>query len=733
MAVVVSTRSPSDSRYTLTLNINPRSPDVANNRTTVDYSLVLTFSGSLAYGRWHYDPNSYSITINGSTVASGSYTYDFRSSSSKTIASGSTTISHNSDGTKTISASCSASMLKPNYTTETISGSGSLTLSTIPRTSQPRLSASSINYGSAVTIYTDRKSSAFTHRIRVSWNGNTETLSSSVGTSYTWTVPMSYLNRIPNAKSTVGTIYLDTYSGGTLIGTKTVRLTTNAPPNVGPNIGSVNLTEAVSGIAGQFGAFVQGESRIRVTGSATGQYGASISSYQIQINRETGNGSSYTSGYLVGSGQEKVVFRATDSRGYTSTKTVVFNVLPYTPPRIDSFSAYRSNSDGSPNGQGGYATAQYNATLTSLNNRNTKSYTVRYRPTSGGEWVEIGINSDDYTLSGNRPLPNVSTSQSYEIELIVKDYFGQASQKITIPTSFVTMDFRAGGKGVAIGKYSEWDALEVDMKSYFYKPVGLDGGVIMQYTGDAGPGINCNTTLLGRCVARIVANGPPNTPGWYYAYFNQDFYNGVVSTDTDRRQAIQDIYTGDTWTRVYSAGKWSPWIKSDFSPTNVPNGSNLNSYTTPGYYSQPSNSQTTNNLNMPEKVAFSLHVYANSGVTQIFTTYYNDVQRYIRSEYNGAWSEWELIPKESQTVRFKRVGANDSTESSSWLDVLKKNYRSLQDGRGYMLHLRPYGAQVWAIGFRASSTYGAFLAFSYTDHVTYVQVVNGQWVTKVIG
>ena len=470
MAVVVNTRSPSDSRYTLKLNISPRSPDITNNRTTVDWSLVLSFSDSLAYGRYNYDPNPYSVVINGSTVSSGNYTYDFRKSSTKTIASGSTTINHNSDGTKTISASCSAGMLKPDYSYETIRGSGSLTLTTIPRASQPRLSASSVTYGNAITIYTDRKSSAFTHRIRANWNGTTETIANSVGVSYAWTVPMSYLNRIPNAKSTIGTIYLDTYSGGTLIGTKTVRLTTNAPSNIGPNIGSVNLTEAVSGIASQFGAFVQSKSRIKVTGSATGQYGASIKSYQIQINRETENSSTYTSGYLVSSGQEKVVFRATDSRGYTSTKTVVFNVLPYTPPRIDSFNAYRSDASGTVDQQGEYALARYKASITPLGDKNTKAYKIRYRPVGATSWTEIALSSDSYGPSSQRVLPNVSTESSYEIEFIVSDYFSTASTMVKISTAFVKVRFGPGNQ-IGIGKVPEKNGLEVALPTYFYDPV----------------------------------------------------------------------------------------------------------------------------------------------------------------------------------------------------------------------------------------------------------------------
>lgn len=457
MSVVVNTRSPSDSRYTLRLNITPRSPDIANNKTVVDWSLVLSFSDSLTYGRYNYDPNPYSVVINGSTVSSGNYTYDFRKSSSKTIASGSTTINHNSDGTKTISASCSARMLKPDYRYETISGSGSLRLSTIPRASTPTLSANSVVYGNAVTIYTNRKSSTFTHRIRANWNGTTETIASDVATSFSWTVPLKYLNRIPNARSTSGILYLDTYKGSTLIGTKTVRLTTNAPSNIGPNIGAVTLSEAVAGLAAQFGAYIQGKSKIKVSGTATGQYSASIKSYQIKINDETSGSSTYTSGYLKYSGTRQVIFRATDSRGFTSSKTMSYVALAYTPPRILAFNAFRSNASGMSDPQGTYALAQYRAGITSLNSKNTKAYKVRYRPLDSKSWTEITLNNDSYTPNSSRVLPNLDAGKSYEIQFVASDYFSSASFAVKVSTIAVTMDFRPGGKGIGIGKKAEKD------------------------------------------------------------------------------------------------------------------------------------------------------------------------------------------------------------------------------------------------------------------------------------
>lgn len=510
MAVVVNTRSPSDSRYTLKLNITPRSPDIANNSTVVDWSLVLSFSGTLTYGRyWSGSDISYSVAINGSTVKSGKYTYDFRRYSTLTIASGSTTINHNSDGSKTLSASCSAQMYTPQVIKETISGSGSLTLPTIPRASTPTLSANSVVYGNAVTIYTNRKSSTFTHRIRANWNGTAEIIASDVATSFSWTVPLKYLNRIPNARSTSGILYLDTYNGSTLIGTKSTRLTTTAPSNIGPNIGTVTLSEAVSGLATQFGAYIQGKSKIKVSGTATGQYSASIKSYQIQINDETSGGATYTSGYLKYSGTRQVIFRATDSRGFTSSKTVSYSALAYTPPRILAFNAFRSNASGMADPQGTYALAQYKASITSLNSKNTKAYKIRYRPVDTTTWTEITLNNDSYTPNSSRVLPSLDAGKSYEIQFVASDYFSSASFSVKVSTIAVTMDFRAGGKGVAFGKVSEKDAFEVGM------PVSIftTDANVLKITRSS-PHANVNLVFENDIQTRYISFKDTGRPAW---------------------------------------------------------------------------------------------------------------------------------------------------------------------------------------------------------------------------
>lgn len=90
------------------LSITETSTDSVANTSVVSYSLWIDPPGNWESYNLTASNQSYSITINGSVVASGNFTYDFRSpnnNTNKTIKTGTVTISHNSDGSKTVAAS----------------------------------------------------------------------------------------------------------------------------------------------------------------------------------------------------------------------------------------------------------------------------------------------------------------------------------------------------------------------------------------------------------------------------------------------------------------------------------------------------------------------------------------------------------------------------------------------------------------------------------------------------
>ena len=118
------------------------SQDIANNRTTIGWKVELIATD---YGRINStggDP--WSVTVNG-TKYSGTCDVSIGNNTTKTLASGTTVISHGSDGKKVFSYSFTVSFDGIYFSGSNIgvkSGSGSGTLTTIPRTSSFTIPAS---------------------------------------------------------------------------------------------------------------------------------------------------------------------------------------------------------------------------------------------------------------------------------------------------------------------------------------------------------------------------------------------------------------------------------------------------------------------------------------------------------------------------------------------------------------------------------------------------------------
>lgn len=85
----------------LRLTVYEASQNTGANQSTDNYVLSLIKG---AYASYDLVGTTYSFNING-TTGSGSFTFDFRTTTSQTIANGPVTVTHNADGTKTISCS----------------------------------------------------------------------------------------------------------------------------------------------------------------------------------------------------------------------------------------------------------------------------------------------------------------------------------------------------------------------------------------------------------------------------------------------------------------------------------------------------------------------------------------------------------------------------------------------------------------------------------------------------
>ena len=381
-----------------------------------------------------------------------------------TVTSGN--ITHNADGTKSVTISATFNIratLSGTYR-GTITASQTITLNTIPRATQPTLSSTSVNMGSAVTISMPRASSAFTHDLAYSFNGGAYvSIATGRGTSHSWTVP-DLADRIPNATSGAVTIRCITKNGSATVGTKTVSMTAKVPTSVVPTVDGVAISEGTSGLAAQFGAYVQGKSKLAVTVAASGAKGSSIAAYSVTLAGKTYTSRTFTSPVLTGKGSVSLVAKVKDSRGrWSASKTVTVTLLEYSAPLIQELRAFRVDSSGAADEQGEYLRLDYRYSVTSLGSKNTAQAVIEYKKTTEDTWTELLTNTALSADTSVKPAtPTFSIDNQYDLRLTVTDWFGGSrSYMTTLPSGAVILDLLASGKGIALGKVAEAEGFDL--------------------------------------------------------------------------------------------------------------------------------------------------------------------------------------------------------------------------------------------------------------------------------
>ena len=495
MATSGSTNVTVTSYDTLQFSWSQSSQNVANNTTTISWSLKL-IAGT--YGAIYSSASrNWSVTVNG-TSYSGSGTVAIGNNETRTLASGSTTISHNADGTKTFSYSFSQDF-QITFSGSWVgmkSGSGSGVLNTIPRATTPSVSPTSVTMGNTVTISMPRASSSFTHDLAYSIAGSSYiSITTGQGTSYTWTVP-DLSTYLPKAESGTLTIRCITKNGSTTIGTKTCSLTVTVPSSVVPSISTVTVIEGTSGIASKFGAFVQSKSTLKVTFQAAGVSGSSITSWfatfdgkQYSTPAISGGSATFTTSTISQSGNIVLAIRVIDSRGRYTVYSQTITILPYFAPKINSFSAWRIDTSGNDDDEGTRIAMAMNFEIAEVGTKNDRTYNFKYKASSDEDFTSFGSGTASWTYNDTQRFttaPIISTDLAYVFRLEISDYFQTVSYEFEVPTAFTLMDFRSTGKGMAIGKVSEKDEFEIAMDADFQAGIKLDGVSIVDHVVEEG-------------------------------------------------------------------------------------------------------------------------------------------------------------------------------------------------------------------------------------------------------
>ena len=484
--------------YTMSVSWSEGSTNIANNTTVISASG--SFAGAnISFDSWQtyylrlywHDNNNNTDTL---FATSAGFTSAGRSYGTKSV-SGKITVTHKSDGSL-------SGYVKLRFDAPGTSGGWSpgttdlntdwTACTTIARASSITVSGSQLGSGVSVTI--DRKSESFTHKVEYKFVESAwTTASSNATTSTSFTPPVSLATQIPSAEVGALTVRVTTFNGSTQIGnpvTKSINL--KVPTNIVPSLSGLTQSRIDNGVPSSWGVYVKGKSQVKITASgASGIHGSTIVGYSISGPGLSVNASSGTSEVLSSTGTLTYTCTVTDSRGRTASKSVSINVVDYTYPNI-SMSAERCTSDGTKSTNGTYLRVVITFGCASVSGKNS---IVSKSCSCNGVSNSSFASGTAFVLAANCSIGN-----HYTVSASIKDALGNtaiASAEIT--TSFRILNVNKKKTGLAIGKFSEKDAFEVNMDSYFLKNIksgiNVEGSIATNSNLTAKGGISTDGNL----------------------------------------------------------------------------------------------------------------------------------------------------------------------------------------------------------------------------------------------
>ena len=481
-------------------SVNSQNPANNSSNVTVEAHLVSLKSS--------YNINA-SATKYGSLVINGTtYNFSFNATISglqdKKLYTTTVTIPHNSDGTKSFSISCSLGIEVTLSGTKynTVSTSGTVNLPAIPRTT-PVSTSGTAKFGATITITHTRPSTAFAITLRYTCGSASGTIITKQATNSTsWTVPKDLQSQIPKSTSIPITIYCDTYSGDTLIGTTYTSYTCSIADDCNPSLTTLSCSNPDTGGT----TFYQGVSKLRVEVGYNQAYSSPIEKFVMTVDGQTITNYDYIiwSGVLQNSGAKNVTITITDGRGRTATKTWsnAFTVTAYSAPKINSFTCKRMalNEDGNPVisnlGTKGYFSYDI-SWHSSSTNKVRKFY---YKPNASSSWTTISLSADsqtDYNFNNS-----LASGSGYDLKLEISDQVTTVSQTIQMPYLFPLINLSADGTSIAFGKETNAaNRFMVSMDASFNNRTKIYS---LEVTGEA----TCNNVPL-----KIITE---NGTGMYY-------------------------------------------------------------------------------------------------------------------------------------------------------------------------------------------------------------------------
>ena len=404
----------------LTFNWSVKSQSIANNQTTINWSLV----GSGNYTGWVM-AGPVKVKIEGNQVYYSSSRIQVYQGTP--VASGTYTLTHNSNGSKSFSASVEAAIYS--YSVN-CSGSGSWSLPNIARNAAITNAPNFNDEANPTISYTNPAgNNVSTLQACISLNGSNADIPyrdiSKTGTSYTFNLTNSERNTLrQNTSGKTRTVYFiikTVINGTTLTNSKSV---TFSIINGNPIISSLSyqdINSSTVAITQNNQQIIQNQSTLQltITGVSAQKY-ASISKVTYSINSNTVDiTNSYTNPVNIGtinySSDFKLIVTATDSRGFSTSKTINIQMIAWELSYATINLARQSNF---------YAETDIlvNAYCSSVDNKNSVTIKYQYKKTTESSYSAL------ITLSNNTQVTeNFDNAYEYDFKFIISDLFGSTT------------------------------------------------------------------------------------------------------------------------------------------------------------------------------------------------------------------------------------------------------------------------------------------------------------------
>lgn len=466
------------------------SQSVANNQSTVVAELRIHNNSGTGFNCYTHSCNFTGGVLDASDYK-GSYLHGW-SDGDHVLLSQTKNVTHNQDGNLSFNIG--------GYFTCSVGIGGTapqtnVSLPKINRLSIFSLSQSNFNIGDTIQATITQYVSSY-HQDLYMVIGSTEHLIQSSATGSididTSLLANQIYQQIPNAKSYTSEFRLKTYNGTTLVGTNTKSYTANVV-NSNPtfNVAYQDTNNTTKAITQNNQQIIQNNSTLQFNiTSAAAQHYSTLSTYKITINEEVKSGSISSATLNVNWGivnltsNTNAIVEITDSRGFTTTKSVALTILEWSLP----YAVITCNRQ-----QNYYTETDINvdASYSSLDSKNTITIQYRIKKTSVQTWGNWNNLTDNTTTTFN-----ADNQYSWDIQVKVQDAIGTTTYNMVLPVGMAILFIDRLKQSIGVNCFpSRNRSIEVDGvdRTNVYSttdeiPVGIwiDGSIIYRKTYNVG-------------------------------------------------------------------------------------------------------------------------------------------------------------------------------------------------------------------------------------------------------